>query len=540
MRLSHSSTLFRWCIVAAGLCLPASAITLEVHNPRGSVHVKVDPSPRLRVEGIGASRSAGRDDIKTTRMDERIIVRCDPADGEPIDLDVQVPLGFYLEVTTQGGEIWVEGMVRRAFLETGTGGVRLRAPWRATRLRLDSDEKPDQVTTPRGFKFSSGMVQLDSKRKVWRLRDDLDESSPVYGDLRIRTNAADRVLLEDFEIPDEWPLKMPWQAPAVLEDILRGIPPAARAEAEQPPPAPPELPDTRPASSEALPVEEGAALFRSDVRMVNLTVTVTDQAGRPVTGLRPEDFRVVEDDAEQKVTFAGSDDVPFNLGILLDLSGSTRPDREAMRAVAEQFVSLLGPRDKVAIYALAGGMFHVVAELTADRERLIETIQRLPAVSGASPLYDAMVLAYAEELRRRPGERNALIVISDGIDNQLSRQEAPSKVNFRKLVKAAGEIEALIYPIFLRSGERFGRGWSEKARERMEQLADVSGGRLFPAASIRDLEPVLPELAQELRSVYSVAYYPQNQEFGGAWRKVTVEVGRSGVVIRARPGYFAR
>jgi VWFA-related protein len=274
--------------------------------------------------------------------------------------------------------------------------------------------------------------------------------------------------------------------------------------------------------------------------MVNLTVTVTDQSGRPVTGLRPEDFRVVEDEAEQKVTFAGSDDVPFNLGILLDLSGSTRPDRDAMRAVAEQFVSLLGPRDKVAIYALAGGMFHVVTELTADRERLIETIQRLPAVSGASPLYDAMVLAYAEELRRRPGERNALIVISDGIDNQLSRQEAPSKVNFRKLVKAAGEIDALIYPIFLRSGERFGRGWSEKARERMEQLADVSGGRLFPAASIRDLEPVLPELAQELRSVYSVAYYPQNQEFGGAWRKVTVEVGRSGVVIRARPGYFAR
>lgn len=539
MRLSHSLTLFRWCIVT-GLCLPAAAITLEVHNPRGSVHVKVDPSPRLRVEGIGASRSAGRDDIKTTRMDERIIVRCDPADGEPIDLDVQVPLGFYLEVTTEGGEISVEGMVRRAFLETGTGALRLRVPWRATRLRLDSDEKPDQVTTPRGLKFSSGMVQLDAKRKVWRLRDDLDESSPVYGDLRIRSNAADKVVLEDFEIPDEWPLKMPWQAPAVLEDILRGIPAAARAHAEEPPSAPPETAVSEPVPSEALAGEEGAALFRSDVRMVNLTVTVTDQSGRPVTGLRPEDFRVVEDEAEQKVTFAGSDDVPFNLGILLDLSGSTRPDREAMRAVAEQFVSLLGPRDKVAIYALAGGMFHVVTELTADRERLIETIQRLPAVSGASPLYDAMVLAYAEELRRRPGERNALIVISDGIDNQLSRQEAPSKVSFRKLVKAAGEIEALIYPIFLRSGERFGRGWSEKARERMEQLADVSGGRLFPAASIRDLEPVLPELAQELRSVYSVAYYPQNQDFGGAWRKVTVAVGRSGVVIRARPGYFGR
>jgi Ca-activated chloride channel family protein len=150
------------------------------------------------------------------------------------------------------------------------------------------------------------------------------------------------------------------------------------------------------------------------------------------------------------------------------------------------------------------------------------------------------VLAYAEELHQRSGERNALIVISDGIDNQVSRQEAPSKVNFKRFVKAAGEMEALIYPIFLRSGERFGRGWSDKARERMEELAAASGGKLFPAASIHDLEPVFPELAQELRSVYSVAYYPQNQNFDAKWRNVAVEVNRPGVVIRARPGYFAR
>jgi VWFA-related protein len=536
MALPRFPTILWLCTLAVGLSRPASAITLEVHNPKGGVHIKVDPSPRLRVEGLGANRPAGRDDIKTTRMDERIVVRCEPADGEPIDLDVQVPLGFYLEVTTHSGEIWVEGMVRRAYLETETGAVRLTLPWRATRLRLDSDAKPGQVSTPRGLKFSSGMVELDANRKVWRLRDNLDERSLVYGDMRIRAREAAKVTLEDFAIPDDWPLKMPWQAPDVLEDILRGVPPQPRPQATEPsapPPAPAD--DPLPVS-----VDEGTPLFRSDVRMVNLTVTVTDLAGRPVTGLRPEDFRVVEDNVEQRVTFAGSDDVPFNLGILLDLSGSTRPDREAMRAVAERFVSLLGPRDKVAIYALAGGMFHVVTALTADHQTLIETIQRLPAVSGASPLYDTMVLAYAEELRRRAGERNGLIVISDGIDNQLSRQEMPSKVNFRKLVKAAGEIDALIYPIFLRSGERFGRGWSAKARQRMEQLADASGGRLFPAASISDLEPVLPELAQELRSVYSVAYYPENQDFDGAWRKVAVEVGRSGVVIRARPGYFAR
>ncbi|MEX2302548.1 MAG: VWA domain-containing protein [Bryobacterales bacterium] len=529
------------CLLASCLCPSVSAVTVEVHNPQGGVHVKIDPSPRLRVEGLGANRPAGRDDIKTTRMGERIIVRCEPADGEPIDLEVQVPLGFLLEVTTKSGEIWIEGMVRRANIETETGSVRLNVPWRATRVRLDSDQKPKDVVTPRGLKFSTGMVNFDANRKVWRLRDDLGDRSLIYGELRIRAQAAGKVTLEDFAIPNDWPLKMPWQAADVLEDILRGRPAIATESAPDASAAPVAASDPPALPVEpVLPGEEEAALFRSDVRMVSLTVTATDKSGRPLTGLKPDDFRVVEDGAAQKVTFAGSDDVPFNLAILLDLSGSTRPDREAMRSAAAQFVKLLGPQDKLAIYALAGGMFHVVSELTADRERLIETIARLPSVSGASPLYDTMVLAYAEELRQRPGERNGLIVISDGIDNQLSRQEAPSKINFKSLVKAAGEMDALIYPIFLLSGERFGRGWSARARERMERLADASGGRLFPAASIDDLEPVFPELAQELRSVYSVAYYPENQQFDGNWRKVTVEVDRPGVVIRARLGYFAR
>jgi VWFA-related protein len=522
------------CLLAAGSCLPAAAVTLEIHNPHGGVHVKVDPSPRLRVEGLGANRRARPEDIKTTRMGDRVVVRCEPADGEPIDLDVQVPLGFYLEATTKAGEIWVEGMLRRAYLETDTGGIRLNLPWRAMRLRLDADEKPDEVSTPAGLRFRKGNVRLDTERSVWRLRDNLDDRTPIYGDLRIRTRASAKVILEEFAIPDDWPLKMPWQAPALLDTILRGGPLGARSRPAEPPAALPE-PDTVP----ALPIEEGTPLFRSDVRMVNLTVTVTDQSGRPVTGLEPGDFRVAEDRVEQKVTFAGSDEVPFNLAILLDLSGSTRPDREAMRAATERFVSLLGPRDNVAIYALAGGMFHVISRLTQDRETLLNSVQALPPVSGASPLYDAIVLAYAEELHQRSGERNALIVISDGIDNQLSKQEAPSKVNFSRLVKAAGEIEALIYPIFLSSGERFGRGWSERARRGMDQLAAASGGRLFAASSIDDLEPVFPELAEELRSVYSVAYYPENQSFDGKWRNVAVEV-RPGVVIRARPGYFAR
>jgi Ca-activated chloride channel family protein len=212
-----------------------------------------------------------------------------------------------------------------------------------------------------------------------------------------------------------------------------------------------------------------------------------------------------------------------------------------MRVAAKRFVALARPNDRVAVYALAGDIFHVVAPLSNEREALLETLDKLPEVAGGSPVYDAVALAYAEELRDHPGERNALIVISDGIDNQVSKQtDAPSTIKFKRLVKAAAEMNALIYPVFLRSGERFGRNWSKKARARMQQLAGASNGRLFAAVSIQDLDPIFPLIEAELRGVYSVAYYPSNQDFDGGWRNVKVQVSRPGITIQARPGYYAR
>jgi VWFA-related protein len=74
----------------------------------------------------------------------------------------------------------------------------------------------------------------------------------------------------------------------------------------------------------------------------------------------------------------------------------------------------------------------------------------------------------------------------------------------------------------------------------MQELADTTGGRLFVAQSIRDLEPVYPLVAEELRSVYTVAYYPENQNFDGSWREVQVKANRPKSVVRTRSGYFGR
>jgi len=79
-----------------------------------------------------------------------------------------------------------------------------------------------------------------------------------------------------------------------------------------------------------------------------------------------------------------------------------------------------------------------------------------------------------------------------------------------------------------------------EARRRMQQLADTSGGRLFTAGPTFSMEPVYPLVAEELRHVYTVAYYPRNQDFDGRWRRVLVRVKRPGVTFRTREGYYAR
>ncbi len=212
-----------------------------------------------------------------------------------------------------------------------------------------------------------------------------------------------------------------------------------------------------------------------------------------------------------------------------------------MKTAATEFVGIARQHDRVALYVLARDMFHVVSPLTADRELLKAGIEAIPDVAGTTPLYDTVLLAYAQELRQRPAERNALIVISDGVDNQIHGTGVASSVSFKKLRKATEGSHALIYPIFL---DPFTvappPNWSRKAKKQIEELATATGGRLFTARSVHDLDPVYPMVAEELRSVYSVAYSPKNQNFDGSWRQVQVRVKRPGAKVRTRTGYFAR
>jgi Ca-activated chloride channel family protein len=305
----------------------------------------------------------------------------------------------------------------------------------------------------------------------------------------------------------------------------------------------------QPELSEDTDLETGFAHFSDDVRLVDLDVAVLDEEGRPIPGLGAADFEIVEEGVPQTIKTVEGENTGFNLVLLLDCSTSTLDDRFTLIQAARQFVSVARPQDRVAVYVLADSYLQVLSPLAADEEELLRRIDDIPPLAGSTPLYDAIVLSYAQELAKRRFERNALVVLSDGMDNQLLPRlghSRPSIVAFEDLERSAAEMNALIYPIFLdaaqaplTSRDQQWQRWREKARTNMESLAAAAGGKLFRAVSLRSLEPVYAEVSAELQSIYRVGYYPKNQDFDGAWRKVEVRLKRAGARVRTRPGYYA-
>lgn len=495
------------------------AVTLQIHG--GACSVTIQGEDRDTTASTTFDQRPSEANAKPTVEAGNSVIECQPpATG----LDVRVPLSAFVEVDTTSGDISTEGLIRSMRITTQTGGLRLRAPWYGTPILVDASAKPASLHLAPGFKF-----RQRSSEGRWLLRNEFPETRASYGDYRVLAGELKHLVLEDYTVPPAFPLQFPWQAGVQMKKFLD----PARQSSMAP---------SAPASNSAAPADSsGIAVFRSDVRIVNLVVAANHPAGGAVTGLTATDFTVTEDGIPQTVSFAGADEVPFHLGILLDLSGSTHSVRDPMKEAARRFVSMARPIDEVAIYVLADGMFQVLSPLTRDHRRVLDRLESLATPLGGSPVYDAITLGLSAQQGTPRGERNALIVLSDGLDNQFDTlQTLPSTVRFRDLEKLAEAGDVLVYPIFLRSAEDFGRRRSNRAREQMERLAMASRGRMFPARSISDLEPVFPLVSEELRSVYSVAYYPKNQNFDGKWRQIEVRVRRSDVEVRVRPGYFAR
>jgi VWFA-related protein len=284
-----------------------------------------------------------------------------------------------------------------------------------------------------------------------------------------------------------------------------------------------------------------------ETSLVSLNVSVTNRKGKSLPDIKKEDFQVFENNEPQNIEFFAPTTAPFNLVLLLDLSGSISDKIDVVKSAALHFIDMIGAEDKVAILTFTRQV-QVISQLTADRNLLRQRIDSIDQTVGGTAFYEAMWFALDNTLDGLQGQRNAIVVLTDGVDNSLEWfRYAPSRVSFEQLTRRLEESDVMAFPIYIDTEEE--EVWErltgtpvsyETARSQLEQIAELTGGQMYKAKRSKDLSKVYSEIAAALRTIYSVGYYPKNLEHDGTFRRVRVRVSRPDAIIRTRKGYYAK
>lgn len=326
--------------------------------------------------------------------------------------------------------------------------------------------------------------------------------------------------------------------------------------------------------------------FRSGVELVNVNVTVTDRAGRFVSGLTQDDFAVYDDNRPQDITHFSAERVPVSLGLALDTSGSMAGEKIASaRAAIDRFLlELLSPEDEVFLMRF-GASPELVQDWTANKDAVSRRLARVNPTGGTA-MYDAVAESVPIAMQGQH-RKKAILVISDGNDTN-------SRTSVGELKQMIRETEVLVYAVGIDglSESTFGGGRSTPPVVRqppprlpfpipgggggrspwpgggggfpgsggsgrggprvygssggddrvnvgaLREITDDSGGRTEIVRDARDLDPATENIADELSRQYYIGY-PSPGHNDGRWHTIRVEVTRPGYTVRARRGYTA-
>lgn len=286
-------------------------------------------------------------------------------------------------------------------------------------------------------------------------------------------------------------------------------------------------------------------VVRVDTNLVSFNVSVYGTRLRTeVAKLEPKDFVITEDGKPQELSFFATTDVPFDLVLLLDLSGSTADKRDLIRKSTRRFIEAARPTDRIAIVTFADD-FWIVSPLTVDRAKLLSSAKEISG-GGGSRVWDALEFTFDHVFGSATSpRRRAVVFMTDGVDNALGIGSAGSTISFADLLESVRQHDALIVPIYLDTeGHDFlgdlGHRMYENARNTLAMLAFESGGLYYKARKLEDLNGVYEQVIEDLSKVYSLGYRSTNEKRDGSWRAVNIETpGHAELKTRARPGYYA-
>lgn len=288
---------------------------------------------------------------------------------------------------------------------------------------------------------------------------------------------------------------------------------------------------------------------RIDSDLVDLRVSVLGFAPNvAVPLLDMKDFVVLEDGVPQEISFFAAADTPFDLVLLLDLSGSSSKNLKMIRNSAKKFIDAARDIDRIALVTFTNQPA-LYSSFSLDRKKLKKTIDEMEEATGGTNFWDAMDYVLTDLIPQRAGlRRSAIVVMTDGVDNALP--EIPgegSRLPFERLLGKIRNSETIVFPIYLDTEEenvkRFHvpRAAYAQAREQLGLIAGACGTPLYRAARLSDLEEVYAQVIRDLSTVYSIGYRPSNKTLDGKWRSVQVQLTkRSDLFARTKRGYYAK
>lgn len=282
-----------------------------------------------------------------------------------------------------------------------------------------------------------------------------------------------------------------------------------------------------------------ADIFKRNVRLALVNVSVSDPFERSVVGLEQENFRVLEDGIEQQIVAFSSEDGPISVGIVADVSGSMKNDIENVREGVEAFVKTANSQDEFFLMTF-GSYVKLSYPFTTEADGLRKLIPNPQGTNAlATSLLDAVYLAlpYAKSYAHYP--RRALLILSDGGDN-LSRHSAKE---IKHLVR---EADTEIYAVGFYDPPMF-RIFPELLHgpSLLDEITEPTGGHTYSVERSKDLPVIAAQIGRELRNQYVLAYIPSNHLYDSKWRRITVGLrfmprGLPPLTVHFKTGYFAK
>jgi len=561
-------------------------VLVSITNRNGRVVVNaLDKQKNVSVEATSNGAPVTSDEVQTTVKGGNVQVDVRPhRNSDRIDLTVRVPSRSRIRVLGEAGAVDIVGNVEFAEVQTNTGTIHADVPldavkysflWEASRPRYLSDVELPEIKEKAGGHFllagSLGAKTLKHKTGIGGLfpsfgkhksaskpeqpqpkenSDEGEKPEPAESNvsaklvrLDFRTQRGVILLNVDPEmVPSdlkERPLTEAAKAivrsgDAVLVDAIRTVSPKMFGDyARTLPPI-----ERQPTLNRRAPPMQLVSAVAPQLMRVN--ASVTDRNGRALSDLVPGDFTVWENGIERKVVSIAPAHEPFNLVLLLDVSGSVEERIDFIRKAARDFLKTASPQDRIAIISFRDDI-QIISNFSTDRSFLSQKLEEIDA-GGATALYDALGYVLSTTLKPLRGDRTAVVILSDGDDNQ-------SFIPIPALLEATNESGALIYPLYVPSGlipessvakpevtvdplrSRY-LTLTTRAEEDGRKLANVSGGVYYPIHRLEDLQRAYNDVVAQLRTAYTITYASNSEP---SQRRVKVRANRDGASVRLSP-----